>query len=91
MMTLHLDDEAKNFLCNSGHSPINGARLLNRAIQTNLLNPLSNMILNDRIRDGEEIRVTFDRRNKGLHIIPNHDGIVMDVGIDVDIQLREMD
>ena len=56
-IVLDLDEEAKNYLTSVGYSPVYGARPLNRAIQSELLNPLSVMILSDRVRDGEVVRV----------------------------------
>ena len=91
-MTLQIDEDAKNFLCASGYSPIYGARPLNRAIQSDLLNPLSVMILSDRVRDGETVRVTFDGPHNRLAIIPNHAGNDVDVDLDDDdIEVEEMD
>ena len=95
-MTLQIDEDAKNFLCASGYSPIYGARPLNRAIQGDLLNPLSVMILSDRVRDGETIRIAFDGPHNRLAIIPNHEGTnEMDVDMDDnyvdDIDVEEMD
>lgn len=94
-MTLQIDEDAKNFLCASGYSPTYGARPLNRAIQSDLLNPLSVMILSDRVRDGEPVRVTFDGPHNRLAIIPNHEGTAMDVDMDSDydddIDVEEMD
>ncbi|KZV71359.1 hypothetical protein PENSPDRAFT_664510, partial [Peniophora sp. CONT] len=57
---LELNDEAKNYLVSMGYSPQYGARPLNRAIQSELLNPLSVMLLADRVRDGETARIGFD-------------------------------
>lgn len=91
-MTLQIDEEAKNFLCASGYSPIYGARPLNRAIQSDLLNPLSVMILSDRVRDGETVRVTFDGPHNRLAIIPNHASSSTNVDDDFDdIEVEEMD
>jgi len=94
-MTLQIEEDAKNFLCASGYSPIYGARPLNRAIQADLLNPLSVLILSDRVRDGETIRINFDGPHNRLAIIPNHEGTSMDVDMeddDVDdIDVEEMD
>ena len=94
-MSLQIDEDAKNFLCASGYSPIYGARPLNRAIQADLLNPLSVLILSDRVRDGETIRITFDGPHNRLAIIPNHEGTNMDVDMDDDyvddIDVEEMD
>ncbi|KAH9898381.1 P-loop containing nucleoside triphosphate hydrolase protein [Cubamyces lactineus] len=94
-MKLELDDAAKNYLMSIGYSPVYGARPLNRAIQQELLNPLSVMILSERIRDGETVRVTFDGPHNRLQIIPNHEGTgeTMDVDDydDDDIEIEEMD
>jgi ATP-dependent Clp protease ATP-binding subunit ClpB len=93
-MTLQIDEDAKNFLCASGYSPIYGARPLNRSIQSDLLNPLSVMILSDRVCDGETIRVTFDGPHNRLAIIPNHEGSNADVEMGDyadDLEVEEMD
>ncbi len=95
-ITVQLDGEAKNYLASSGHSPIYGARPLNRAIQTELLNPLSVMLLADRVRDGEVVRVGFDGPRNRLHIFANHEGSEvgsMDVDYDDEdeLQIEEMD
>ena len=97
-ITLHLDDEAKNYLAARGYSTVYGARPLNRAIQTELLNPLSVMILAERVRDGEVVRVGFDGPRNRLHIFPNHEGSEVE-GMDVDydddmedeLEIEEMD
>lgn len=97
-ITLQLDEEAKNYLASSGYSPVYGARPLNRAIQTELLNPLSVMLLADRVRDGEVVRVGFDGPRNRLDISANHEGCGVD-GMDVDyddededkLQIEEMD
>ena len=92
---LQLDDAAKNYLMSIGYSPAYGARPLNRAIQQELLNPLSVMILSERIRDGETVRVAFDGPHNRLQIIPNNEGTgeTMDVDDyeDDDIEIEEMD
>jgi len=97
-ITLRFDEEAKNYLASSGYSPIYGARPLNRAIQTELLNPLSVMLLADRVRDGEVVHIGFDGPHNQLHIFANHEGSALD-GMDVDygdegedeLQIEEMD
>lgn len=95
-ITLQIDKEAKNYLASSGFSPIYGARPLNRAVQTELLNPLSVMLLSDRVRDGEVVRVGFDGPHNRLDIFANHEGSKVD-GMDVDygdedeLQIEEMD
>lgn len=95
-ITLDLDDGSKQYLMSVGYSPIYGARPLNRSIQSELLNPLSMMILSDRVRDGELVKVRFDGPHNRLAIIPNHEGTVLeDVDMDMDdddmIDIEEMD
>ncbi|KAF5390334.1 hypothetical protein D9757_002943 [Collybiopsis confluens] len=90
---LELDEQAKHYLGSIGYSPTYGARPLNRAIQQELLNPLSVMILSDRIRDNETVGVTFDGPHNRLLIIPNHEGNSNDEYMDIDdeIEIEEMD
>ncbi|KDQ63541.1 hypothetical protein JAAARDRAFT_29560 [Jaapia argillacea MUCL 33604] len=94
-ITLDLDDEAKQYLMSVGYSTNYGARPLNRAIQSELLNPLSVMILSERVRDGESVKVRFDPPHNRLMILPNHEGNAdvdgMDVDWDDDIEIEEMD
>jgi len=92
-MTLRIDEAAKNFLCSSGYLPTYGARPLNRAIQSNLLNPLSVLILSDQVRDGETIRVTFDGPHNRVVIMPNHtsNNVDVDMDDDDDIEVEDMD
>jgi ATP-dependent Clp protease ATP-binding subunit ClpB len=93
-ITLELDNAAKEYLMSIGYSTTYGARPLNRAIQSELLNPLSVMLLSDQIKDGEVVRVTFDGPHNRLHIVPNHAGVAVD-GMDIDdeddIEIEEMD
>lgn len=93
---LDIDDDSKNYLMSVGYSTTYGARPLNRSIQKELLNPLSVMLLSDRVRDGETVRVRFDGPNNRLEIIPNHEGSggeeLMDVDdYDDEIEIEEMD
>ncbi|KAI0052894.1 hypothetical protein FA95DRAFT_1601578 [Auriscalpium vulgare] len=95
-ITLDIDDEAKNYLVSSGYSPVYGARPLNRAIQTELLNPLSVMLLADRVRDGEVVHIGFDGPRNRLAIQANHEGqdvedMDVDYDDDDDIEIEEMD
>lgn len=98
-ITLDLDIESKGYLVSVGYSPAYGARPLNRAILSELLNPLSVMILSGRVRDNEVVKVHFDGSHNKLHIIPNHEASTTDdLGMDVDndlsddeIEVEEMD
>lgn len=95
---LDVDSESKMYLMSVGYSTAYGARPLNRAIQSELLNPLSMLLLSERVRDGEIVRVHFDGPHNRLYITPNHEGkstedmIDMDVYDDSDdIEVEEMD
>lgn len=74
-----------------GYSTNYGARPLNRAIQSELLNPLSVMLLSDRIRDGETVYVQFDGPHNRLHILPNHKGNTDMDGMDIDVDDDDID
>jgi ATP-dependent Clp protease ATP-binding subunit ClpB len=56
-----LTDSAKDFLLREGTNLKYGARHLKRAIERNLVHPLSNLIATDQLRGGDLIRVGFDR------------------------------
>ncbi|KAF8496678.1 P-loop containing nucleoside triphosphate hydrolase protein [Gautieria morchelliformis] len=91
-MTLDIDDAAKMYLGSIGYSPNYGARPLNRAIQSELLNPLAVLILEDRIRDGEVIRVRFDGPHNRLRIVPNHDAAPGGERMDIDdLEIEEVE
>jgi ATP-dependent Clp protease ATP-binding subunit ClpA len=95
-ISLDVDTSAKHHLVSIGYSPTYGARPLNRAIQSELLNPLSVMLLSDRVRDGETVKVRFDGPRNKLVVVPNHEGQGEVDGMDVDwneddIEIEEMD
>jgi ATP-dependent Clp protease ATP-binding subunit ClpA len=88
-MVLDITPAAKNYLVSIGYSPTYGARPLNRAIQQELLNPMSVMLLSDQLRDGETVYVDFDGQHNRLAIRPNHAGVEVD---DMDVEeLEEVD
>jgi len=55
-----LTDTARDFLLREGTDMKYGARHLKRAIERNLVHPLSNLIATDQLRSGDLIRVGFD-------------------------------
>ncbi len=57
-ITLSLDKPAKAWLANEGYDPVFGARPLKRVIQSYLQNPLAELILSGRVKDGETIAIT---------------------------------
>ena len=54
-MTLDLSDEAAEMLAKEGYDPVYGARPLKRAIQKQILDPLSLEILEGRFKEGSHI------------------------------------
>ncbi|MFO7310263.1 MAG: AAA family ATPase, partial [Pseudomonadota bacterium] len=57
-ITLALDDAAREWLATKGYDPAYGARPLKRVIQKNVQDPLAEMILAGKVKDGETVRVT---------------------------------
>jgi ATP-dependent Clp protease ATP-binding subunit ClpA len=92
---LDIDTDSKNYLISVGYSPAYGARPLNRAIQGELLNPLSVLILSGRVLENETVRVRFDGPQNRLVVFPNHEGVgtmeVDEMDYDTDVQIEEMD
>ncbi|HEV2095689.1 MAG TPA: AAA family ATPase, partial [Chthoniobacterales bacterium] len=59
-ITLALSDAAKTLIARAGYDPIYGARPLKRAIQRNILDPLSLELLEGKFGEGQTIRVDAD-------------------------------
>ncbi len=57
-IALKLDKAAKAWLAEKGYDPVYGARPLRRVIQRALQNPLAGLILEGKILDGEEVKVS---------------------------------
>ena len=57
-LTLDVDTAAKKLLAKEGYDPQFGARPLKRAIQDQLLNPLSMRLLEGEFKPGDKIKVT---------------------------------
>jgi ATP-dependent Clp protease ATP-binding subunit ClpB len=57
-IVLDLDEAAKSWLADKGYDPVYGARPLRRVIQRELQNPLASLVLEGRIADGDEVRVS---------------------------------
>jgi len=55
---LALDAKAREWLAEKGYDPAYGARPLKRAIQKSVQDPLSELILSGRIKDGEKVSVS---------------------------------
>lgn len=91
---LDVDPESKEYLMSVGYSPSYGARPINRAIQSEVLHPLSILLLSGRVLDNETVKVRFDGPHNRLIVVPNHegvDGMDVDQDNDDDIEIEEMD
>jgi ATP-dependent Clp protease ATP-binding subunit ClpB len=58
---LEITDDAKTHLVRTGYEPAYGARPLKRAIQREVETPLGRKILAGEVRDGDVVRIGFDR------------------------------
>jgi ATP-dependent Clp protease ATP-binding subunit ClpB len=67
---LLLDDKATQWLADAGYDPVYGARPLKRVIQRALQNPLSQLVLQGRILDGDIVEMTAGP--DGLILEPIH-------------------
>ncbi len=63
---LVLDDAAREWLAREGYDPAYGARPLKRVIQKNVQDPLSELVLAGKVKDGDTVRV--GARDDGLEI-----------------------
>ncbi len=57
-ITLTLDAKARDWLADKGYDPAYGARPLKRVIQKAVQDPLAELILSGRIKDGEKVTVS---------------------------------
>lgn len=77
-INLTVEEGIKPWLSEHGYSPVYGARPLKRLIQSELLNQLAIMLLDGRIREGEEVRVKRGKNLNGLdgiEVVPNHEAV----------------
>jgi ATP-dependent Clp protease ATP-binding subunit ClpB len=63
-ITLDLSDSAKELIAREGYDPVYGARPLKRAIQKEILDPLSIDILEGKVREGQTVHI--DAKNGAL-------------------------
>lgn len=77
-ITLKADENIKAWFSEHGYSPVYGARPLKRLIQSELLNQLAIMLLDGRIREGEEVIVRCGKNLNGMNgieVVPNHEAV----------------
>jgi ATP-dependent Clp protease ATP-binding subunit ClpB len=59
---LKLDAKARDWLAEKGYDPAYGARPLKRAIQKSVQDPLAELILSGKVRDGETVAVSANKQ-----------------------------
>ncbi len=69
-ITISLTPDAMHWLAERGYDPVYGARPLKRAMQRELQDPLARMILEGRIKDGEDVKVDVDQGVLSLNGVP---------------------
>jgi ATP-dependent Clp protease ATP-binding subunit ClpB len=60
-ITLALDAKARDWLAEKGYDPAYGARPLKRVIQKAVQDPLAELILSGKIKDGEKVKISAGR------------------------------
>ena len=60
-ITIVLDAKARDWLADKGYDPAYGARPLKRVIQRSVQDPLAELLLSGRIKDGEKVKITTGR------------------------------
>jgi ATP-dependent Clp protease ATP-binding subunit ClpB len=57
-IAIELDDKARRWLADAGYDPVYGARPLKRVIQKELQDPLADLILAGKVKDGETLEIS---------------------------------
>lgn len=60
-IVFEVDEDAKQFLADSGFDPVYGARPLKRVIQTVVLNKMATMLISGELSEGDGVLVSFDK------------------------------
>jgi ATP-dependent Clp protease ATP-binding subunit ClpB len=61
-ITIALDAKARDWLAEKGYDPAYGARPLKRAIQKAVQDPLAELILSGKVKDGETVAISADKK-----------------------------
>jgi len=69
-ITIQVNDKAMHWLAERGYDPVYGARPLKRAIQKEVQDPLARMILEGRVKDGDNVKVTVDGSSLAINGVP---------------------
>ncbi|MCA9370313.1 AAA family ATPase, partial [Candidatus Woesebacteria bacterium] len=65
-LTLETDASAVSYLAKTGFDPVFGARPLKRVIQNEVLDPISMLILDGKVKEGDTVKVSY--RDKRLEV-----------------------
>lgn len=68
-----VNDRAKDYLAQAGFSQMYGARVMQRVIDKELLNPLAVLILRGSVRDGETVNCVLDHKSNKITVVANHE------------------
>ncbi|KAF3920046.1 hypothetical protein ABW21_db0207268 [Orbilia brochopaga] len=85
-----VNDAAKDHLAQAGFSQAYGARVMQRVIEKEVLNPLAVLILKGAVRDGEDAHVVLstEGNREKVVVVPNHDS---DGDEDIDMDLSDFE
>jgi ATP-dependent Clp protease ATP-binding subunit ClpB len=61
-IVLKLDGKAREWLADKGYDPAYGARPLKRVIQKSVQDPLAELILSGKVKDGETVSVSANKQ-----------------------------
>jgi ATP-dependent Clp protease ATP-binding subunit ClpB len=61
-ITIELDPAAREWLADKGYDPAYGARPLKRAIQKSVQDPLAELILSGKVKDGEKVHISAGKQ-----------------------------
>ncbi|VAY88459.1 ClpB protein [hydrothermal vent metagenome] len=67
-ITLSMTDDAKKHIASEGFDPVYGARPLKRALYEIVEDELSDMILEDKLHDGNNVEFGFDNKTNNISI-----------------------
>jgi len=56
-LSIHLDEDALNYLCQKGFDPVNGARMIKRLIESEIIRPLSKELLFNKPQKNSKIHI----------------------------------
>ncbi len=70
-LTLHLTEEAKDFIADNAYDPVYGARPLKRYIQKHVETLAAKLILADKVQSGDVIEITVETDELSASVVKN--------------------